>query len=672
MIYVIIQIIQFIYCYFYHIMLEGETQMKNPFISLDLTSSPELERVKIEKAWEHFVTGKQSQPKVRSLTYQSWERSLKNGVHPTQGRAPVVLSRDSVQEYQATDPLFSFLEPLLQTFGNSMIDNGHLITFCNEAGNLLYIGGNAALKHKAEEMNFIEGTSWSEYNIGTNAMGTSLAIGAPMQVFAGEHFSQPVHNWVCSAAPIKDPSTKKIVGAINLTGIWNGVHPHSLATVVSLAEMIEEKLLNRLKYERFLLLEHYTETIHTSPGKIIAVLDRGHNVIKASPAFYEQRWIDEHSRRLIVANASSPLLLEKKRWKLELAKEGWAFEAVPFYHAGLPIGIVVHAIPKTKRITKKAHPTKYSFSTMIGQSSTFQALVDEARLMANLDLPIFIEGESGTGKELLAQAIHAYSHRSDAPFIAVNCGAISKELALSEFFGYEEGSFTGSIKGGRAGKFQQAEGGTIFLDEIGEMSLELQTILLRVLEEKEIVRIGGMQPITLNVRMIAATNRDLRKACVEGTFRKDLYYRLNILSLHVPPLRERIGDIQLLLKQLLESACNKVGRPLLNLDDEALAILESYEWPGNVRELRNLSYKLALHVRGPVITVRDLPNELRSYHDAPSIMTAPSPSTPLKEQEMKMILSTLKETNGNVTKAAKKLGIHRSTIYRKLNDIYTM
>jgi sigma-54 dependent transcriptional regulator, acetoin dehydrogenase operon transcriptional activator AcoR len=433
----------------------------------------------------------------------------------------------------------------------------------------------------------------------------------------------------------------------------------------------------------FCYLNNYIETTRKIPSKIVAVLDRGHQVIKASTQWYDKGWIDYNNRLINSLSDCSGT---------EGMKDGWIFESVPFYHQGFPIGFMIHAISKVKPLNKTRFSTKYSFINMIGKSPEFQSVIDEAHTMANLDLPVLIEGESGTGKELFAQSIHAYSHRSEAAFVAVNCGAIPKELAASELFGYEEGTFTGSIKGGRAGKFQQAEGGTIFLDEVGEMPLDLQAMFLRVLEEGEIVRMGGREPIKLNVRVIAATNCNLKKACEEGTFRKDLYYRLNILSLQVPPLRERTGDVPLLLNQFLTKTCAEIRRPPLKIGDQDLFVLEQYEWPGNVRELRNFTYKVAIKANGNVITNSDFPKEIGltkriinysatdhshqklNNKEQPLILTNPSSSheesvnypTSLKQQELHMILMVLNEANGNITAAAKKLGIHRSTIYRKL------
>jgi sigma-54 dependent transcriptional regulator, acetoin dehydrogenase operon transcriptional activator AcoR len=667
--------------------------MSDSFISMDIFTKPKDERVRITNAWEDFISGRDLDSTVRNLTYQSWERSLKHGINPLQEKAPIILSEDKIQGYQSTFSSNLVFEPMLSKLKNVSIDSGHLIVFCNNNGEIVYVDGASSLKRKAEKMNFIVGSSWSELHVGTNAIGTALATGTPMQVFAGEHFCQPVHNWVCSASPIRDPATHEILGVIDLTGDWNLVHPHSLSTVVSIGQSIEGILLKHLDLERFILLEQYIKSNIKNQSRILAVIDRGNNVIKASPLFYENGWIGKNNHFVDIDNQSLTLG-ENYRWEAEKSGGKWTFELNPYFHQGKPIGAIVNAIPPISQVSK-GNSTKYTFSSLIGKSTKIKSLIKEARSFADFDLPLLIEGESGTGKELLAQSIHSSSHRSSGPFIAINCGAIPKDLADSELFGYEGGTFTGAIKGGRSGKFQQAEGGTIFLDEIGEMTLDLQTTLLRVLEEGELVRIGGKQPIKLNIRVIAATNRDLKKATEEGEFRLDLYYRLNILHLKVPPLRERSGDIPLLFEHLLKKVCTDIGRPPLTLDDRAIEIIELYEWPGNVRELRNLAYKMAAKIQDNIITSKDLPEEIiigssrKEFGEPTPILHNQEPQTlkpsfppqectesvfnisSLKNQEIQTILTVLNELNGNVSETAKRLGIHRSTIYRKLGRHYS-
>ncbi len=642
--------------------------MKNPHHALDVWSSPSQVRSKLELLWDTFVTEKSLSADIRPLVIQSWERCLAQGVHHQNARAPVILQPESIQDYLANHPLFTDVVPILKKLGEMAFDSGNLVVFCDDLGNILHLDGDSILRAKAEEMNFITGSSWNEKSVGTNAIGTALESGSPIQVFAAEHYCQDVHRWTCSASPIRDPATNKILGVIDLTGFWETFHPLSLSVVVAAARTVEERLQYKLEIERFKMLEHYCEAVSYNPNIPMVAIDRGGTVIKASPVMYEQGWIDKNNRLAgcpIVSLHNAP----EHMWEAEGINGVWSFMMRTYTHEKSPIGAIIQTIPPSRQ---KQQPvvssTRYSFSSMIGSSPAFMVAISEARSAARSELPILILGESGTGKELLAQSIHSVSQRSSGPFIAVNCGAIPKELAASELFGFEGGSFTGASKEGKAGKFEQADKGTIFLDEIGEMPLDLQTFLLRVLEEKEIVRIGARKPTPVNVRIIAATNRDLLTDVENGKFRRDLYYRLNVLSCNLPPLRERPSDIPLLIDHFLRKACIEVERPPLQVDEEAMRVLEEYGWPGNVREMRNFTYRLVTKVVSNRIRIEDLPEEIRRGKASPSLVwEKPVISrSSFKDQEIQLIRSMLDELNGNVTEVARRLGMHRSTIYRKL------
>jgi len=277
--------------------------------------------------------------------------------------------------------------------------------------------------------------------------------------------------------------------------------------------------------------------------------------------------------------------------------------------------------------------------------------------LAASDITVLIYGESGTGKELLARYIHRVSKRSDKPFVAVNCAAIPDNLLESELFGHERGAFTGATER-KAGKFELANGGSILLDEIGEMSMVLQAKLLRVLQEKEVDRVGGKEPVRVDVRVIATTNRDLKKECMEGRFREDLYYRLNVFPIKVPPLRERPEDIPLLAQHFIEKYSALARKGVRGLTDEALNFLKSRQWGGNVRELENVIQRALLLSNG-VIDRGDL------IFDE---METPHFNGRIKDMEREMIMKTLKEVNGNKTKAARLLGVSVRTIRNKLNE----
>ena len=313
--------------------------------------------------------------------------------------------------------------------------------------------------------------------------------------------------------------------------------------------------------------------------------------------------------------------------------------------------------------------TRYTFASIVGESRSMVDLKQEAMLAAGKESPVLISGESGTGKEVFAQAIHQGSTRHLHPFVRINCAAIPKDLMESELFGYAKGAFTGALAQGKAGKFELAHQGTIFLDEIGELPLDMQPKLLRVLEEKELERIGGTRVITSDFRVIAATNRNLEEMLDERTFRKDLFYRLNVVPLHIHPLRERPEDILPLAEHLLQQMQQEAGWQRVGLSLEAEKILTSYHWPGNVRELANVLERTLAGLNRDVIQVEDLPFYL---HRA---LQATSPGVKgergrlreiVAQAEKEAIVFALQEAKQNKAMAARKLGIHRTLLYKKM------
>ncbi|HCU68562.1 MAG TPA: sigma-54-dependent Fis family transcriptional regulator, partial [Desulfomicrobium sp.] len=277
-------------------------------------------------------------------------------------------------------------------------------------------------------------------------------------------------------------------------------------------------------------------------------------------------------------------------------------------------------------------------------------------------------GESGTGKELFARGIHAESGRSDGPFVAVNCGAIAPELIQSELFGYTGGSFTGADRKGRPGKFELADTGTLFLDEIGEMPLAMQVNLLRVLEDRKVMRVGGGRAIPVDVKIIAATNKDLEQEAAQGRFRPDLLYRLNVVRIHIPPLRERGSDIETLARAHAERLAREFGLPFQGIEEAALARLRAHHWPGNVRELINAIEHALNAMEGPLLRVGDLAQHLRTSAAAPRT-SGKLRSGSLRYQEADIIREVLERHAGNMSRTAKELGIGRNTLYAKMRRL---
>jgi len=330
--------------------------------------------------------------------------------------------------------------------------------------------------------------------------------------------------------------------------------------------------------------------------------------------------------------------------------------------------VATHLKLKTEnRMLREKIKSKQGFGSIVGRAPEMEKLYRIIAKAAYSTHPVLILGESGTGKEMVARAIHFSGPYHDKPFIPVDCGSLVPTLIESELFGYVKGAFTGAVQA-KDGLLAIADGGTVFLDEVGELPVDLQAKLLRAIQEKEIRPVGSTKRVEINVRILAATNRDLEQAVAQGTFRRDLYFRLNVLSLRIPPLRERRQDIPLLAGHFLERLSRTSGQPR-SLSDEALKVMLAYDWPGNVRELENCLERACAFTTGPIVHVTDLPT---SIHSAPGSMPAGGDTSakivPMAELEKQAILTTIAQLNGDKLLAARLLGIGKTTLYRKLKE----
>jgi PAS domain S-box-containing protein len=334
-----------------------------------------------------------------------------------------------------------------------------------------------------------------------------------------------------------------------------------------------------------------------------------------------------------------------------------------------------------RKFLSKGHVAKYSFKDIIGENKKIRDIIEQAKKFAKVDSTVLVHGESGVGKEYFAQAIHKESLNNKGPFVAVNCAALPKNLLESELFGYVEGAFTGAKKGGKPGLFELAHGGTIFLDEISEMARSVQARLLRVLQEREVMRLGDDKVIPIDVRVITATNRNLPEMIAENKFREDLFYRINVLNLWIPPLRERKDDILLFVDEFKKEFCQRFNKSIPNLSEGAMEILENYYWPGNIRQLRNVVERIViLNPDGLSISSKIVKQALQDFNfesdlikgiekeekDKIKYLTDIVEEYSLEELEAYIIRQILKEVDGNKSEAARKLGIARSTLRRKL------
>jgi two-component system, NtrC family, response regulator HydG len=333
------------------------------------------------------------------------------------------------------------------------------------------------------------------------------------------------------------------------------------------------------------------------------------------------------------------------------------------------IGEILSSLVGSRRIRPLAAPASPHGETIIGSSPEMMAVFRSVARAAASDATVLVTGQSGTGKEMVARALHSGSARVRNPFVAINCAAIPENLLESELFGHEKGAFTGAI-GRRVGRFERASGGTLFLDEIGDMSLALQSKILRALQEREIERVGGTAPVSIDVRVIAATNRNLTEAVRDGRFREDLFYRLAVVVLHLPPLAERGADLDLLAEHFVALYSREHGRSIRGVAEEVFEILRAHPWRGNVRQLRNAMERAVVMASGEILLPQHLPPDVFGAASAPSqgddILS--SPLCTLAEMERRMIQRALRETGQNLTLAAQRLGIHRNTLRRKLAE----
>jgi transcriptional regulator of acetoin/glycerol metabolism len=653
-------------------------------------------------AWKTFVTsGEIIAGAVSALIAESWRKCARTGVNPANGTGRIVLENAALKRLVDKNRiLVSLAKPFMQNLYQFFRASGFIIVLTDAAGYILESFGDSDPLKNARAINFLPGADWQDVSVGTNAIGTALATGAPIQVSGSEHFCLRHHAWTCSAAPITGQGGK-IIAVLDLSGPADACTPHTLAMVVAAAEAISMQLALREKNRELALANKRLTSIFNTMSEGVILVDR-HGVVDEINAV-AGRIIDRPNADLVgrpiekLLGGSAPftrrMLAEKQPYAdVELLLPGQhgpshcllSGEPVTDGQGEVSGGvIVVRPIKQVRSLVNRfsGYFTTFSFGDIIGRSPAILETVHLARLAAAGAANVLLQGESGTGKELFAQAIHHHGPRSDGPFVVVNCGAVPRELIGSELFGYEEGAFTGAARGGRPGKFELAGGGTIFLDEIGDMPLEHQAALLRVLQERRLVRIGGSRVIPADVRVICATNKNLAAEVGKGTFRHDLYYRLNVIALTIPPLRDRGDDAGLLFGHFLARLGRERGRTFA-AESAVLDAVRAYHWPGNVRELHNAAERAVSLAEGDAILLRHLPPETYAgggplAHRGVHGLAAAVHMGSLREQTRRQmddrarreLAALLGECGGNISRLAKRLGIARSTVYRRLRHL---
>lgn len=653
-------------------------------------SVPENDQ-RIMNSWERFLNGDGSAPNaLRRMIDDSWRRCQSASVDPRRNQAPPPMREDTF--YSLRDEFSDLMQasaPVMASARDFLSETGTVMVLTNPAGTILNLEGDISLRSASENIRLLPGASWSEMACGTNAIGTALAIGQPVQIHSAEHYCSGIKRWSCSANVIRDPHDGSILGAVDVSGLSETYNRHSLALVVAAAGRIENRLARMEMDIRYRLLEHCMDRLSSGSTDGVIVFDRHGWALKANglaSAFLQ----DMNARGTgMTTDGLASLALGWKRGRdlpdrlPEWMRRDWL---EPIVVDGERLGVVL-VLPDRrgaagnggKKPMASALPverqSKAVFDSLIGEAPALLQAGGRARQLAKTRVPVLLLGETGVGKDVFAHRLHADSDVRGGPFVALNCGSFSRELLSSELFGYAEGAFTGARRGGMIGKIEAADGGTLFLDEIGEMPLDLQPHFLRVLESGEVYRIGETKPRKVNFRLVAATNRDLRKEIQGGRFRMDLFYRVAVTSITIPPLRERADDIPMLADHFLRLLSERHGMETPSLSPGLLASMRRYNWPGNIRELRNAMESMLLMSRGGVLTEADSPAEIgaadtHAPHGPADLDDASSDGesglTRMKSVERNAILRVIREAKGNLTAVARELGIAKSTLYVKL------
>ncbi len=624
---------------------------------------------KFDNFLHHGIIPKDIDP----LIFDSWVRSRDYKIDPTYAKSVKLLSNQEIRnKLLKKEQYIKIIHLYMQDIQVFLKNSGYLIYLTDDEGYIMCLAGDfSTIADLESNFNFKVGASWHENAIGTTAVGVALNNQISVPYMSSEKFCYDLRSTSCCATPLKN-ADDELIGCIGVAANFKDMDRNIFGIVLSAKIGIENQLRLQQHYDKFAVLSHYYRSIFNSVSDAIITIDNYGVICEINTC--AEKLINEKAGNIIgkriqdilnfnpvshnlsdYLNTTNTSLPNQRNYKIlkEIPKTDFT---------GRPNGRIIFLDSNCKN--KKAantnitHTNTYTFNDLIGDSTMFTRLKTQAKKAAKSDANILITGESGTGKELLAQSIHNESNRCNGPFVSVNCGAVPHDLIESEFFGYEGGAFTGANIKGKKGKFEQANNGTLFLDEIGEMPNDLQIRLLRVLQERKIVKVGGNKSIDVDVRIIAATNKNIEQEVKTNRFRTDLYFRLNVVHFHMPKLIQRKKDIPLLVDFFLNKyAVNNNYQPI-TIEKPALKALCIYNWPGNIRQLENAIQHATIFMSKNTIRLNDLPPYIHKQ--------TVTENNPLDENEKQIILNVLKQTEHNITQAAAILNISRNTLYKKL------
>jgi transcriptional regulator of acetoin/glycerol metabolism len=612
---------------------------------------------------------------------RSWLRCLDEyGLDPNSNAEPVVVSRQEllVRKEQNLE-LVSFADPEMQHLYRQLAGSGHSIILTDSDGVLLSYYGDPSFKGAASRTGLVSGAVWSERHGGTNGMGTCLLERAPLIIHRDQHFLARNTGLTCCAAPVFD-HRGELIAVLDASGESDRAQQHTLVLVNMSAQMIENRLFLHRFRDAFVVRFHSRpELVGTWSEGIIALDLSGAITAVDRNALFQlgcKRADDLINAPLErVFNISLPALVERSHRK--------SFHALPIYearHRGRVFAVAQEPESRQRGAGVTQVALREEPSTPTESRSALDELdfgdplmarnIEAAKRVLSRDIPILLLGETGTGKELFARALHAASGRADKPFVAVNCASMPEAEIQNELFGFRPGRIAAATREGQPGKIVQADGGMLFLDEIGDLPYALQARLLRVLEEREVIAPVAEAPIKVDIRLVSATHCKLEEKIRRGEFREDLFYRLQGLMLALPRLADRTDKRALIRHVFAQEAA---AAPKVSLSEDLIDALCNHQWPGNIRQLRNVLRAMIALRTSDLLDLADLPSDC-GLRLRPAQPAAPAPEmdslNPLRRAEREALLRELDLEHGNVSHVARKLGVGRNTLYRKMHRLH--
>ncbi|HZH58793.1 MAG TPA: sigma 54-interacting transcriptional regulator [Metabacillus sp.] len=581
-------------------------------------------------ARENFLTSRQVSPDIPTFIADSWKRSLSHNVDLNLRKSPKLHKHTETQALQTSSLLYQAFQTFMPKI-KSISSSKYSFILADNKARLLSVYAKEGLMELLKTFNAVPGGVWSEDLCGTTAFGTTLVVGQSVVIQDAQHFCESWQTISCAGVPIFHPVSRKMIGVLDLTCFTEDFPANAVILTEMLAKGLETEMYSQLQLRKNIIENAYSEKSLGITDDTLFAIDLDGHIIRSNmqDVNYKHMWSNQfdwqqffQTSQESILHLSSSFLSQEHPLPFSSESNGGCLHFI--YYRDQIIGTIIQISQQSeKRFTSKPLVSIGALSSnsdmtlkeeankagIIGESPQLIGLLKKIVKVASRDSTVLLIGESGTGKEVLSKFIHSKSLRKKKTFVAINCATFSHDLVTSELFGYAPGMFTGAVKEEKAGLFEEAQGGTLFLDEIAELPLPAQAMLLRVLQEKQVTRIGEYHPRSVDVRVVVATNQDIKQLTEQGKFRLDLYYRLSVVELKVPSLRERKDDIVLLAEHLLNQY-SQDDRKGFQLMPETVNVLSTYYWPGNVREIKNAMEHAVVFAEDNRIYPDDLPDHI--------------------------------------------------------------